>query len=172
VGRSFSRNFKWPAKKARNRAAEQKNAFTAALSLATAIVRSGKRSVQGADAATSLLLVTIAIGRVTLVKFTSTKPEENMTPTAWEFRNKLLATLSAARHDGKTYVEVESSHLFARVGGDSKSNLRMPICHDIMTKMMRPGDSILQETQNGESATMWIRYILKARHENETGLRS
>ncbi len=82
-----------------------------------------------------------------------------MTPTAWEFRNKLLAILSGARHGGKPYVDVESANLFAQLGGDSKSNLRMPVCHDIMTKMMRPGDSILQETQNGESATMLVRYF-------------
>ena len=83
-----------------------------------------------------------------------------MTPTAWEFRNKLLAILSGARHGGKPYVDVESANLFAQLGGDSKSNLRMPICHDIMTKMMRPGDLILQENQNGDRATMLIRYIL------------
>jgi len=84
----------------------------------------------------------------------------------------LLAILSGARHGGKPYVDVESANLFAQLGGDSKSNLRMPICHDIMPKMMRPGDSILQETQNCESATMLIRYILKAKQENEKALYS
>jgi hypothetical protein len=89
-----------------------------------------------------------------------------MTPTAWDFRNRLLAILSAARHGGQPYVDVESSNLFAQLGGDPKSNLRMPIYHDIMTKMMRPGDLILQETGVGDRATMLIRYILKAKHEN------
>ena len=89
-----------------------------------------------------------------------------MTPTAWDFRNRLLAILSAARHGGKPYVDVESRNLFAQLGGDLKSNLRMPTCHDIMTKMMRPGDSILQETGDGERATLLIRYVLKPKHEN------
>jgi hypothetical protein len=89
-----------------------------------------------------------------------------MTPTAWEFRNKLLAILSAARYGGMPYVDVESNNLFAQLGGDPKSNLRMPICHDIMTNMMRPGDLILQEAPDGDGATMLIRYILKAKHEN------
>ena len=63
-------------------------------------------------------------------------------------------------------MDVEASNLFAQFGGDSKSNLRMPICHDIMTKMMRPGDLILQDTPDGDRATMLIRYVLKAKHEN------
>ena len=83
-----------------------------------------------------------------------------MTPTPWEFRNKLLGILSTATHGGKPYVDVESSNLFAQVGGDPMSNLKMPICHDIMTKMMRPGDLILKDSQNDNGATMLIRYIL------------
>ena len=83
-----------------------------------------------------------------------------MTPTAWDFRNKLLAILSAAKHSGKPYVDVESGNLFAELGGDPKSNLRVPICTDIMTKMMRPGDLILQDNPDGDRATMLIRYIL------------
>lgn len=59
---------------------------------------------------------------------------------------------------------VESSNLFAQVGGDPKSNLRMP--NDIMPKMMRPGDLILHDNQNDDRATMLIRYILKAKQEN------
>ena len=90
-----------------------------------------------------------------------------MTPNAWEFRNKLLSILSAAKYGGKPYVDVESSNLFAQLGGDSKSNLRMPICNDIMTKMMRPGDLILQDNEDSERATMLIRYVLKAKHENQ-----
>ena len=35
-----------------------------------------------------------------------------MEPTEWDFRNKLLAVLSAARHQGMPYVDVESGKLF------------------------------------------------------------
>jgi hypothetical protein len=89
-----------------------------------------------------------------------------MAITEWEFRNKLLAVLSAARHKGMPYVDVESGNLFAQLGGDSKSHLRIPVCHDIMTKMMRPGDSILEETQNGDRVSMLVRYMLKSKREN------
>jgi hypothetical protein len=88
-----------------------------------------------------------------------------MEPTEWDFRNKLLAVLSAARHKGMPYVDVQSGNLFAELGG-SKTNLPVPKCHDIMTRMMRPGDAILEETQNGDRATMLVRYILNAKREN------
>ncbi|HEX7230774.1 MAG TPA: hypothetical protein VF452_10295 [Candidatus Binatia bacterium] len=88
-----------------------------------------------------------------------------MGATEWDFRNKLLAVLSAARHKGMPYVDVESGNLFAELGG-SKTNLRIPKCHEIMTRMMRPGDAILEETQNGDRATLLVRYILNAKREN------
>ena len=89
-----------------------------------------------------------------------------MAPTGWEFRNKLLATLSAARHNGQHYVDVESGNLHAELGGDDNSSQKIAIFHDIMTRMMRPGDSILKESGSGNRATMLIRYRLKADHEN------
>ncbi|HEY1233096.1 MAG TPA: hypothetical protein VGH22_06930 [Candidatus Binatia bacterium] len=89
-----------------------------------------------------------------------------MEPTEWDFRNKLLAVLSAARHKGMPYVDVESRNLVAELGGGSKKNLRIPKCHEIMTRMMRPGDAILEETQNGDRATLLVRYVLNAKREN------
>jgi len=89
------------------------------------------------------------------------KPEEGMTPTAWDFRNKLTIILNTAEHSGKSYVDVESSNLHTEMGGDPNSNHRMPIFHEVMTRMMRPGDSILKDTGSGNGATMMIRYILK-----------
>ena len=84
-----------------------------------------------------------------------------MTPTAWDFRNKLTVILNTAEHSGKPYVDVESSNVHTEMGGDPNSNHRMPIFHEVMTRMMRPGDSVLKETGNGHGATMMIRYILK-----------
>jgi len=89
-----------------------------------------------------------------------------MTPTAWEFRNKLLAVLSAARYSGQHYVDVDSSNIHKELGGDPNSTERMPICHEIMTKLMRPGDSILKEALDGERPNMVIRYILKNKQNN------
>src|SRR6266508_5366309 len=96
--------------------------------------------------------------------FSLNNQEENMTPTAWDVRNKLTVILNTAKHSGEPYVDVESSNLHKALGGDPNFP-RMPICHDVMTRMMHPGDSILKETGNGDGATMMIRYILKAKHE-------
>jgi hypothetical protein len=89
-----------------------------------------------------------------------------MTPTAWDFRNKLTAILNAAKHSGQAYVDIESDNLHKELGGDVTSHHRMPICCEVMKKMMRPGDSILTETGNGDGATMMIRYSLKTKHNN------
>jgi hypothetical protein len=89
-----------------------------------------------------------------------------MTPTAWDFRNKLTVILNTAEHSGKSYVDVESGNLHAELGGDLNSNHRMPIFHEVMTRMMRPGDLILNETSNGDGASMLVRYILNAKHDN------
>jgi hypothetical protein len=92
--------------------------------------------------------------------------EETMTPTLWEIRNKLLAILSAAKHSGKPFVDIDSGNLQAESGGDSNASLQMPICQDVMTRMMRPGDLILKDTSNEDVPRMLIRYLLDAKHEN------
>ena len=84
-----------------------------------------------------------------------------MTPTAWDVRNKLLAILNVVRHSGKPYLDLESGSLYAETGGDANSKRRMSICHDVMTRMMRPGDVVLNESRNGEGATILIRYSLQ-----------
>jgi hypothetical protein len=61
---------------------------------------------------------------------------------------------------------LESGNLYAQMGGDPNSKRRMSLCHDVMTRMMRPGDRILNESRNGDGATILIRYILKAKHDN------
>jgi hypothetical protein len=89
-----------------------------------------------------------------------------MTPTAWDFRNKLLAILNEAKHNGKPYLDLESGSLYSQMGADPDSKPRMSICHDIMTRMMRPGDRVLSESRNGDGATLLIRYSFKAKHDN------
>jgi hypothetical protein len=89
-----------------------------------------------------------------------------MTPTAWEFRNKLLAILNGARHSGKTYMDLESGNLDAQMGSGQNSKRRMAICHDVMTRMMRPGDVVLNESRNGDGPTILIRYSLKPKYDN------
>ena len=86
-----------------------------------------------------------------------------MTPTAWDVRNKLTVILNTAKHSGDAYVDVESGNLHKELGGDPNSHHRMPIFHEVMTKMMRPGDLILKDSDSENDATMMIRYILNAR---------
>ena len=86
------------------------------------------------------------------------------TPTAWDFRNKLMAILNVAKHSGKPYVDVESGNLHAELGSDPHSNRRMPICHEVMTRIMRPGDRILKEPRPEDGTTMLVRYVLNAKH--------
>ncbi len=83
-----------------------------------------------------------------------------MPPTAWDFQNRLLAILNGARHNGKLHVDVESGKLHEQVGGYPDSNHKMPICQDVMIRMMRAGDSVLKEST--EDQNLIIRYNLRA----------
>jgi hypothetical protein len=83
-----------------------------------------------------------------------------MPPTAWDFQNQLIAILNAARHGGKPFIDVESGHLNTRVAERPGVNDGMPVCCEVMRKMMRPGDSVVNEPLNGADATLMIRYIV------------
>jgi hypothetical protein len=82
-----------------------------------------------------------------------------MSPTAWDFRNRLMAILNGARHSGKPYVDIESGNLHTQVGGYSNPNDRMSVCCEVMRRMMRVGDSVLKEPMSEQDATLTIRYI-------------
>jgi len=83
-----------------------------------------------------------------------------MAPTAWEMRNRLAAILNFARQRGKSYIDVESNSLQKQLANASSSDRSMSVCYDVMIKLMRPGDSILQESPIGKSATLAIRYMV------------
>jgi hypothetical protein len=85
-----------------------------------------------------------------------------MLPSAWEFQNRLMAILNGARENGKGYVDVESGNLHRQVAGDPNSNQRMPVCWDVMRRMMRAGDSVIEEPTAGQGTKLIIRYILQA----------
>ena len=81
-----------------------------------------------------------------------------MAPTAWEIQNRLAAILNLARQSGKPYIDVESNSLQKQFANFSSSDHSMSVCCDVMMKLMRPGDSILQESPIGKSATLSVRY--------------
>ena len=83
-----------------------------------------------------------------------------MAPTAWEIQNRLAAILNFARQSGKFYIDVESNSLQKQLANSSSSDSSMAVCRDVMIKLMRPGDSILQESPIGRSATLAIRYVV------------
>ena len=85
-----------------------------------------------------------------------------MSPTAWDFQNQLMAILNGARQSGRSYVDVESGNLHQQVGGYANSNQRMPVCCEVMKRMMRFGDSVLSETASGQDSTLTIRYTVQA----------
>lgn len=81
-----------------------------------------------------------------------------MAPTAWEIQNRLAAILNFARQSGKCYIDVESNSLHKQLANASSSDRSMSVCYDVMIKLMRPGDSILQESAIGRNAMLAIRY--------------
>ncbi len=83
-----------------------------------------------------------------------------MLPTAWEFQNRLTAILNGARQRGKSYVDIESDNLHKQVGEFPNSNSRMPVCCEVMRRMMRTGDSVLTEPMSDQGAKLIIRYLV------------
>ena len=83
-----------------------------------------------------------------------------MSPTAWDFQNQLMAILNGARQTGQSYVDVESGNLHQQVGGYANSNHKIPVCCEVMKRMMRFGDSVLSETVSEQDPTLTIRYTV------------
>ena len=81
-----------------------------------------------------------------------------MAPTAWEIQNRLAAILNLARLSGKSYIDVESNSFQKQFSNAFSSDRSMSVCRDVMIKLMRPGDSILQESPVDKNATLAIRY--------------
>jgi hypothetical protein len=81
-----------------------------------------------------------------------------MTPTAWDFQNRLMAILNSARQSGQPYVDVESGSLHKQVGGYSDPDHRLRVCCEVMRKLMRAGDSIVKESASDQGATLIVRY--------------
>ena len=85
-----------------------------------------------------------------------------MTSTAWEIRNRLIAILNEAQRSGTRYVDIEPSDLDEALRGDQKPGDWGVMHRDMMTKMMRPGDTVLEDSEDGAHARMVIRYVFDA----------
>ena len=86
-----------------------------------------------------------------------------MTPTAWNIRNTLIAILNAAQRSGKPDLDIEPGDLDEALSADRKPRDGNVMHRDIMTKMMRPGDTLLKDSQD-DDARMVIRYVFDANH--------
>jgi hypothetical protein len=85
-----------------------------------------------------------------------------MPPTAWDLQNRLTAILNDARRSGKPYVDVESDKLHKEAGGQPPPSDPLPVCFEVMRRMMRRGDSIVKEPTGERDATLVIRYTVQA----------
>ena len=83
-----------------------------------------------------------------------------MQPTAWDFQNRLTAILNAAKSSGKVYVDVRSDQLQTQPEDHSNVNRGMSVCFEVMKKLMRSGDSILDDTSMGKDGRLMVRYIV------------
>ena len=87
-----------------------------------------------------------------------------MAPTAWDIRNMLIAILNAAQRSGKPYVDLQPSDLDEGLRADRKPCGCGVMHRDIMTKMMRPGDRILKDSEDDQDAQLVIRYAFDTNH--------
>ena len=79
-------------------------------------------------------------------------------PTASDFKTELDKIFHAAQ---PPHVDVKAGDLHRRVGDyPDNQKQRMPSCNTVMTKNMKPGDTILHQPPKGKGASLEIRYII------------
>ena len=85
-----------------------------------------------------------------------------MIPTADDFQQELDRIFAEGHASGKTEIVVRSGELHKRVGGyaGTAGNHRMPTCCQVMRRNMRDQDEIVSAPDQGQGATLLIRYQL------------
>ena len=84
-------------------------------------------------------------------------------PTAKDFEKALLQIFRKAKEAGRAYVDVRAGDLHRMVGGYPSRNHRMPVCCEVMYRLMRAGDIVLEAPPSGYGANLVIRYYLSGR---------
>ena len=87
----------------------------------------------------------------------STKPGKL---TATDFEAELERQFARAEAWGETALEVQAGDLHRAVGKYPASNHRMPLCCQVMKRLMSPGDAVVSEPPKGQGASLTIRYTL------------
>jgi hypothetical protein len=80
--------------------------------------------------------------------------------TAEHFRVSLLEIFKEAMQSTANFIDINAGQLHRRVGGYPGSNHRMPVCCDVMRKIMQSEDKIIAEPPKGKGATLTVRYII------------
>jgi hypothetical protein len=82
-------------------------------------------------------------------------------PTAGEFREQIFEVFRIEEERHHPSVVVNAGELHRVVGGyPNRATNRMPVCCDVMVRIMREGDVIISQPQKGKGATLSIRYTL------------
>ena len=80
--------------------------------------------------------------------------------TADHFRAALAREFQKATHAGQASVRVATGDLHRVVGGYPGSDHRIPVCCQVMTSTMAPGDTIVEVPPSGMGASLTIEYRL------------
>jgi len=79
-------------------------------------------------------------------------------PEAADFEAEIRRIWNRAADD--RFVVVNAGDLHRRAGGYPGANHRMPVCCEVMRRLMESGDEIRQEPPRGNGATLTILYRL------------
>lgn len=83
-----------------------------------------------------------------------------MIPTSQAFQDQLDQLFESATKEGLSHIDITSGYLHRQVWGYYGRNHRMPICCYVLKKNMKHDDSIIEQPENDQGATLTIRYKL------------
>ena len=86
-----------------------------------------------------------------------------MTPNAKNFEADVRVRFAKAQRLAAAFVDVRSGDVHRAVGGypAADGDHRMPLCCEVMKKLMKDGDRILPPSPpSGQGASLLIRYFL------------
>ena len=83
-----------------------------------------------------------------------------MAKTAQDFESAIQSHFRRATNQGRSYIEVLSGDLHREIGGYPSPDHRMPVCCEVMYRLMGPSDVLLYAPPKGKGASLRIRYQL------------
>jgi len=83
-----------------------------------------------------------------------------MIPTSKDFLEQLDKVLMLASRQGRSHIDITAGALHRLVWGAYQRKHRLPQCCYVMKKIMREGDIIIREAEEGKEFELKIRYRL------------